>query len=284
MSGEIQILTDVAGLQERLAQARANGDRVGLVPTMGALHAGHVSLAKRCNSECRFSVATIFVNPTQFAAGEDLEKYPKTLAEDCRQLQAAGVDVVFAPSTEIMYPNGCSTAVQPPDIAQLLEGEFRPTHFQGVCTIVLKLFNLVQPDRAFFGQKDFQQVAVIRKMVMDLNVPVEIISCPTVRDRDGLALSSRNVYLDSRERKIALSLSKTLKRVRELIGSGQRDTYELMTEMRQQLIDAGVDQIDYVSIADPLTLQVPSIVDGPVVALIAAHVGTTRLIDNCLID
>ena len=284
LSEEIEVITDVNGLRERVTQARTVGSLVGLVPTMGALHAGHVSLAKRCNVECQFSVATIFVNPTQFAAGEDLEKYPRTLVEDCRQLQEAGVDVVFAPNNEIMYPSGYSTAIQPPDIAKKLEGEFRPTHFQGVCTVVLKLFNLVQPDRAYFGQKDYQQVAVIRRMVIDLNVPIEIVSCPTVRDRDGLALSSRNIYLDSRERKTALSLSKTLKSVREMIRSGQCDTYELMTEMRQQLIDAGVDQIDYVSIVDPHTLQVPSVVQGPVVALIAAQVGATRLIDNCIID
>lgn len=251
---------------------------------MGALHAGHLSLAKKSNHDCHVTVATIFVNPTQFAAGEDLERYPRSMDHDRDQLEDAGADLVFVPTKDTMYPPGYSTQVLPPDIARTLEGEFRPTHFQGVCTIVLKLLNLVQPDRVYFGQKDYQQLAVVRRMVKDLNVPVEIVACPTVRDPDGLALSSRNMYLDSRQRKIALSLSKTLKFAKEQIGSGQTDTYELMAEMRQRLIDAGVDRIDYAVIADPASLQVPSVVDGPVVALIAAHVGSTRLIDNCLID
>ena len=280
----LKVISCPAELRQQVAAERRAGKVIGVVPTMGALHAGHVSLANESTKQCDFTVATIFVNPTQFAAGEDLEKYPRTMEADCSHLEAAGVDLVFVPEAEVMYPAGYSTAVQPPDLAKTLEGEFRPTHFQGVCTIVLKLLNLVGPDKAFFGQKDYQQLAVIRKMVIDLNVPVDIVSCPTVRDPDGLALSSRNCYLDDEQRQIALSLNKTLEFVQQQVASGQHDTFELVAEMRQRLIDAGVDSIDYAAIVDPETLQVPESIDGSAVALIAAHVGSTRLIDNRLID
>ena len=280
----MKVINSPAELRQHVVAARRDGKVVGIVPTMGALHAGHVSLAQKSTKQCDFTVATIFLNPTQFAAGEDLEKYPRTMKEDCSQLAAAGIDLVFAPESQIMYPPGYSTAVRPPDIAKILEGEFRPTHFQGVCTIVLKLLNLVCPDKAYFGQKDYQQLAVIRKMVIDLNVPVEIIGCATVRDPDGLALSSRNRYLDDQQREIALSLNKTLEFVEQQVSVGQNDTFELVAEMRQRLIDAGVDSIDYATIVDPETLQVPESIDSAAVALIAAHVGSTRLIDNRLID
>ena len=280
----MKVINSPAELRQHVVAARRDGKVVGIVPTMGALHAGHVSLAQKSTKQCDFTVATIFLNPTQFAAGEDLEKYPRTMKEDCSQLAAAGIDLVFAPESQIMYPPGYSTAVRPPDIAKILEGEFRPTHFQGVCTIVLKLLNLVCPDKAYFGQKDYQQLAVIRKMVIDLNVPVEIIGCATVRDPDGLALSSRNRYLDDQQREIALSLNKTLEFVEQQVSVGQNDTFELVAEMRQRLIDAGVDSIDYAAIVDPETLQVPESIDSAAVALIAAHVGSTRLIDNRLID
>lgn len=280
----MEVIKQLSELQRRLDTVRASGKTIGLVPTMGALHAGHVSLAEASCKATDVTVATIFVNPTQFAEGEDLGKYPRTLDDDVRQLTEIGVDVVFAPEHETIYPAGFSTAVEPPDVAKKLEGEFRPTHFGGVCTVVLKLFNMVAADKAFFGQKDFQQVAVIRQMVADLNVPIEIVACPIVRDPDGLAMSSRNVYLGEDERKIALSLNKTLEYTRERIESGDYDGYGLMTEMRQMLIDAGVTSIDYAAIADPVTLNVQEQIKLPVVALLAAHVGKTRLIDNVVID
>ena len=279
----MKIISDPKILRQHIQKAHLDQQTVGLVPTMGALHAGHLSLAETSSKGCDFTVATIFVNPTQFAPGEDLDKYPRTLQQDCEKLQAAQVDVLFTPSADVMYPPGFSTAVNPPEIAVSLEGEFRPSHFQGVCTIVLKLLNLVGPDRAFFGQKDYQQVAVVQKMVIDLNVPVEIVVCPTVREADGLAMSSRNVYLSDRQREIALSIHATLEFVKQQIRAGQRDAYELMAEMRQRLIDAGVDSIDYTAIADAKSLKVPDTIEGEVVALIAAYVGETRLIDNCLI-
>lgn len=280
----MEVIKQLSELQRWLDTIRASGKTIGLVPTMGALHAGHLSLAEASCKVTDVTVATIFVNPTQFAEGEDLDKYPRTMDADVQRLTEVGVDVVFAPEPATIYPEGFSTSVEPPDVAKKLEGEFRPTHFGGVCTVVLKLFNMVGADKAFFGQKDFQQVAVLRQMVADLNVPTEIVTCPIVRDPDGLAMSSRNVYLDEDERKIALSLSKTLEYTRERIESGDRDGYGLMTEMRQMLIDAGVTGIDYAAIADPKTLNVQEQIELPVVALLAAHVGKTRLIDNVVVE
>ena len=265
-------------------QLRSQGKTIGCVPTMGALHQGHLSLALASVEKTDVTVATIFVNPTQFAPGEDLEKYPRQLEEDTQLLADAGVTYVFCPAADAMYPPGSSTSVSPPKIAKRLEGEFRPSHFGGVATIVLKLLNIVQPDVAFFGQKDYQQVAVVRKMVSDLNVPVEIVACPIIRDPDGLAMSSRNVYLSDAERKIALSLSRTIGDAKERIESGSRDGYELVTEMRQSLIDSGVTSIDYVAVADPDTLETSDPIELPVVLLIAAYVGKTRLIDNCVVS
>lgn len=250
---------------------------------MGALHPGHLSLVEASNAESDVTIATIFLNPTQFAPTEDLEAYPKPLEDDLAKLENAGVQYAFVPSKSEMYPDDFSTKVVPPTVAKRLEGEFRPTHFGGVVTVVLKLINLTQADIAFFGQKDFQQVMVIKQMVKDLNVPVEIRVCPIIRESDGLALSSRNVYLSSEEREIALSLSNTLDHVEAQIKQGQRDGFEVLTEMRQMLIDAGVESIDYATIANPQTLEMCDPIELPAVALIAAYVGKTRLIDNRMI-
>ncbi len=250
---------------------------------MGALHEGHLSLVRASLEKADATVVTIFVNPTQFAAGEDLEKYPKTLASDLAQLASAGPVVVFAPTVADMYPAQFSTMIVPPTIAKTLEGEKRPTHFAGVATVVLKLLNLTSADFAFFGQKDFQQQLVVARMVKDLNVPTEIVMCPIARAADGLALSSRNAYLTVAERQIALTLHQTLVAVETQIRQGQRDSYELIVEMRQRLIDGGVTSIEYAAIADPLTLETPEQIRLPMVALVAAYVGRTRLIDNCVI-
>lgn len=256
---------------------------IGLVPTMGALHEGHLSLVRQSLDETAETIVSIFVNPPQFAAGEDLDRYPRNLDADLEKLAAAGVKHVFVPDDALMYPEGFSTSIVPPKVASVLEGEFRPTHFSGVATVVLKLFNMTRADVAFFGQKDYQQVCVVRAMVEDLNVPIEVRVCPIIREADGLALSSRNRYLDAEQRTTALVLHKTLHHVRDLITSGQNDGFEIVTEMRQMLIDGGVDSIDYAVVADPATLETADFIDGKVVALIAAYVGKTRLIDNLVI-
>ena len=229
-------------------------------------------------------VVSIYVNPTQFAPDEDLTEYPRNLDQDLAALERFGPLTVFAPSDTEMYPPGCSTIVQPPQVAKPLEGEYRASHFGGVVTVVTKLLVATRADLAFFGQKDFQQLAVIRTLVRDLRIPVEIVGCPIVREPDGLAMSSRNVYLDEKQRQTALILNQTLQFVEAEIREGERDGHMLMAEMRQRLIDGGVDDLDYAVIADPETLASQAEVRLPAVALLAAQVGKTRLIDNCLIS
>jgi pantoate--beta-alanine ligase len=248
---------------------------------MGALHAGHVSLVEASNCECDVTVVTIFVNPTQFGPKEDFAKYPRTLEADLDKLAAHRVDAVFAPSNEEMYPAGFSTYVEPPQAAAPWDGVCRPGHFRGVVTVVLKLFQAVPADAAFFGQKDYQQSVVIRRMVQDLNVPIEIRVMPTVREPDGLAMSSRNVYLSPEERQRALALSRSLHLIEQLAEQGERDAVALRQRMVATLEASGVDRIDYATIVDPETLVELNELTGPAVALIAAHVGGTRLIDNC---
>lgn len=277
------IVDNSVDLRKSVAAMRANGQTIGVVPTMGALHDGHLSLVRASKAKCEKTIVTIFLNPTQFSPTEDLSSYPRTLERDIELLQKTGADIVFTPSNEEMYPPGFSTMVSPPVIANAMEGKHRPTHFQGVATIVLKLLELTQPDFAFFGQKDYQQSLVIRNMVRDLNVPVRIEVCPIVREKDGLAMSSRNAYLDDKEREIAKSLYRTLQSARESIEHGEYDARALMAELNQRLIDGGVTEIEYVVVADPNTLEILQSVDGPVAVLIAARVGTTRLIDNDLI-
>lgn len=271
-------------LAELVSQWRAAGQKIGVVPTMGALHAGHLSLVKAARTECDRVVATIFVNPTQFAPTEDLAKYPRTLGEDLELLSAERVDAVLVPAEEEIYPPGFSTYVDPPLVARGWEGAARPTHFRGVATVVLKLLNMTRADVCYLGQKDFQQVAVVRKMVADLNVPCEIRMCPTVRDPDGLALSSRNRYLAPAERQIGLSLSRTLFAVERMIRQGERDGTRLSAWMHEQLRSAGVSQVDYALVASPETLEPVREIALPVVLLVAAKVGTTRLLDNLVVS
>lgn len=279
----IDVLTTCGDLAKVVDELKSNQQTIGVVPTMGALHEGHLSLVRHSLSEMDETIVTIFVNPTQFAPTDDLDKYPRPLDDDIRMLTAEGVKYVFAPSNHEMYGAGFSTEVVPPNVAKKLEGEFRPNHFAGVATVVLKLLNLTQANKAFFGQKDYQQGLVIERMVADLNVPTKIVICPIVRDADGLALSSRNAYLSQHERDVALALSQTLDHAEQLIGSGLTDGFEVITEMRQMLIDAGVERIDYAVVADPQTLETVDPITRPVVALLAAHVGETRLIDNRII-
>lgn len=277
----VQSPEEMRSITDRL---KREGKTIGCVPTMGALHEGHLSLARASVEATDITVATIFVNPTQFAPGEDLSKYPRQLDADLEMLGEVGVDYVFFPKEKTMYPEDSSTSVSPPKVSRKLEGEFRPTHFSGVATIVLKLFNIVGPTLAFFGQKDFQQVAVVKQMVRDFNVPVEIRTCPIIRDEDGLALSSRNAYLSTEEREHALCINRTLFHIKEQIEDGQRDSFEIVTEMRQMLIDGGVTSIDYVAVVNPDTLESCDPVTLPVSLLIAVYIGNTRLIDNCVVS
>ncbi|KAA5545850.1 pantoate--beta-alanine ligase [Roseiconus nitratireducens] len=267
-----------------VTRLRRDQQTVGLVPTMGALHEGHLSLVAESVQKCDRTVATIFVNPTQFSPGEDLDKYPRTLAEDLRFLEAAGADAVFLPSTETMYPPGFSTMVRPPRVSEPLEGRHRPTHFEGVATVVLKLFNIVPASDAFFGLKDYQQYRVIEAMVRDFNLPIVLHGCEIVREPDGLAMSSRNRYLDPDQRVRARCVPRALRAAEQALSAGERDA-EAINRKMQAILDGdddseGVDAIDYAMLADPITLEPLKTVGDHAVALIAAHVGTTRLIDN----
>lgn len=275
----IPLATTADELRASLALARRAGRSVGLVPTMGALHAGHVSLVEAARRADDFTVATIFVNPTQFGPHEDFNRYPRTLDADLTALRAAGTELVFAPHANDMYGPRHATFVEMSGVAEPLEGHCRPGHFRGVATVVLKLFNLVMPDRAYFGQKDYQQTLVIRRMVADLDLPVEVRVCPTVREADGLALSSRNAYLSSSDRERARSLSGALARAAELVAGGERCAAVVQGAM-QEVLAAETDRIDYAALADPETLAPVEMIDRPLVALIAAFVGPTRLIDN----
>lgn len=255
-----------------------------MVPTMGALHEGHLSLVRVCRAHCDRVVVSIFVNPSQFAPGEDFERYPRTLESDIAALETVGVDAVLAPSPADMYGPGFSTVVQPAKVAQTLEGQFRPSHYQGVTTVVAKLLNLARADVAVFGQKDYQQLAVIRQMVHELNMPTEILMGTTFRDPDGLAMSSRNRYLTAEERQRALVISRALFACRHRVGQGEQDARELATNLMQELIDGGLDSIDYAVIADGQTLESLDQIRTGAVALVAGYIGKTRLIDNVLLD
>lgn len=276
----LRVITSASQMQSTALSLRRDGRRVGLVPTMGALHEGHLSLVQAARERSEVVVATIFVNPTQFAPHEDFARYPRTLEADLQALAAAGCDLVFVPEQSEMYPPGSSTLVEPPAVSQPLEGAFRPGHFRGVATVVLKLFHLIPADAALFGQKDYQQCCVIRHMVRDLNVPIQIVVCPTVREPDGLAMSSRNRYLSPAERQQALALSQALAEAERLVAEGQRDAAYISRAMRAVLARAGIERIDYATIADPESLEELTTIAGPAVALLACHVGTTRLIDN----
>jgi len=274
------VVTTCSELTATIRRWKQQGRSIAVAPTMGALHEGHLSLVRAASSACDKVVATLFVNPSQFAPGEDLEKYPRTLQADLQKLGTLNTDLVFAPSEKEMYPPGFSTTVLPPALAMPLEGELRPGHFSGVATVVLKLLNLVQADEAFFGQKDFQQAAVIRAMVRDLNVPVQINVMPTVRESDGLAMSSRNAYLSAADRQRALALHRSLQAAQTLVTAGESSRTVIINRMRQEFDREQIHEIDYIELADPDTLLPVETVTPPTVALLAAKVGETRLIDN----
>ncbi len=268
----------------RTCNALKRGDRtLGLVPTMGALHVGHLSLVRAAKASCDAVAATIFVNPTQFGPNEDFAAYPRTFEQDCAMLEREGVDVLFAPAREEMYPAGAETFVDIPMVGGRLDGASRPGHFRGVATVVAKLFNIFQPTCAFFGQKDAAQVAVLRTMVRDLNFDVEMVVCPTVREVDGLAMSSRNRYLSAEEREQALVLERALRRVERVVAEGERDSDRLRGELRRELEDAAGVRLDYAEIVDARSLEPVSDVGDGVLVAVAAWVGKTRLIDNVVI-
>ena len=280
----IESIWAVDELRRRLAGPRQGGKVIGLVPTMGALHEGHGSLIDRARAECDFVVVSIFVNPTQFGPDEDLELYPRNLADDFLFCEARKIDAVFAPTEKVMYPEPLHTLVEPGIEASRLCGISRPDHFKGVATIVLKLLNAVGPDRAYFGEKDFQQLAVISRMVKDFDLPVEIIACPTHRESDGLAVSSRNTYLNPEERQIAAVLYRALRVARERIGGGDGDPNTAVDAARTVLGLEPMARIDYIEVVDPVDLHpVEKVVDSVRVVL-AVWIGKTRLIDNISCD
>jgi pantoate--beta-alanine ligase len=279
-ASSIQCIPTVAGIRAAVAQARAEGKIVGLVPTMGALHQGHLSLIRRARAECGFVVVWIFVNPTQFGPQEDLERYPRDLERDRMLAAEAGADVIFNPSVAEIYPQGFSTWVEVEGLGDGLCGASRPGHFRGVCTVVAKFFNICEPDKAYFGRKDAQQLAIIRRMVRDLNLRPEIVGCETVREADGLAMSSRNAYLSPDERRQAVVLNQALRTAERLVREGERDAAAIEASIRAVLGSAPLADVDYVAIVDAEDLQPVSTIAGDCLIALAVRFGATRLIDN----
>ena len=278
----MQIVKSVAEMQDVCRKLRTHEGMLGFVPTMGALHKGHISLVQRARSECKTVVASIFVNPLQFGPGEDFAQYPRTFEEDCRLLEAEGVAILFAPEAKEMYPDGAVTTITVPGIGDRLDGASRPGHFTGVATVVAKLFHIVAPHRAYFGQKDAAQLAVLRQMVRDLNFDLEVVGCAIVRDTDGLALSSRNKYLNGSEREQALVLHQALVRIAKSIAGGERESSTLLQIGRNILDKATGVQVDYLAIVNAESLLPVVYVEKGTLVAVAAYVGRTRLIDNFL--
>ncbi|HXA43389.1 MAG TPA: pantoate--beta-alanine ligase [Candidatus Solibacter sp.] len=276
----MKIIESVAELRQASRTWRRQGIGVGFVPTMGALHAGHLSLVAAARKPGDRVIASVFVNPLQFGAGEDLAGYPRPFDEDRRKLEAAGVDILFHPTVDEMYPVGADTRVSPGAVALPLEGESRPGHFTGVATVVARLLNAAAPDRAYFGQKDAQQLAVIRALVRDLGFPVEIVGCPTVRETDGLAMSSRNGYLDERQRQEALALVRSLARAQSMAAVGASEPESILAAMRADLAGSPGVTLDYVAIVDSSDFSPARAIDQESLAVVAAAVGRARLIDN----
>lgn len=279
----MRLVHTVRETRQAVTEARAQGRSIGFVPTMGALHAGHLSLIEAARRRDGFVVVSIFVNPTQFGPQEDFAKYPRTLDADCVLCREAGVDLVFAPPIEEMYPEGFATTVHVAGVTERMEGLFRPGHFDGVATVVCKLLGIVQPERAYFGQKDYQQLVVVRRMVADLNLPVEVVGCPTVREADGLAMSSRNRYLSAEERTVAPRLYQALRAGAEVLRRGGTGE-EAVRRAQEVLVSEPRFRVQYVEAADPETLAPHPQAGRPAVLLAAAFLGETRLIDNLVVE
>ena len=279
----MKIIKTIRQMQQWAEQQRRRGKTIGFVPTMGALHGGHRSLLRAARSRSDAVVMSIFVNPTQFGPNEDYTRYPRDPKGDAALCRAEKVDILFMPTAAAVYPEGHDTKILAGRIGEVLEGAVRPGHFSGVATVVAKLFQIVRPDVAFFGQKDYQQTIVVRRLVRDLNFPVKIVVCPTLREPDGLAMSSRNRYLSAGERNAAIVLFKALQKGRERIGQGERDPAAVRDAMTLLIQEQPPARIDYVAIVHPETLQEVAQIEGPVVLLLAVWIGKTRLIDNLLV-
>lgn len=281
----MEVIRTISWMKETVRQACAENHVVGFIPTMGALHEGHLSLIRRAKADCSRVYASIFLNPTQFGPNEDLSKYPRTFERDVEQLNNAGVDVLFAPDAKEIYPAGFRSYVNVEGLSERLEGKSRPGHFRGVTTVVLKLFEIVQPQFAYFGRKDAQQVRILQQMAADLNLNVEIVVCPIVREPDGLALSSRNTYLNAQERRAATVLHRALDAARRELSASTRDALQLQTAIRRVLSNEPLARVDYIEIVDAETFEpVASVGLRAVYALLAVFIGKTRLIDNLLIE
>ena len=279
----MQIVYTIKEVREQVKAWKKEGLTVGLVPTMGYLHEGHASLIKKAVEDNDRVVTSIFVNPTQFAPTEDLESYPRDLEKDSRLCESLGVNLIFHPEPEEMYAPDFCTWVDMDVLSKTLCGKSRPIHFRGVCTVVSKLFNIVTPDRAYFGQKDAQQLAIIRRMVRDLNMDIEIVGCPIVREEDGLAKSSRNTYLNEEERKAALVLSQSIFLGQKMVREGETDAAKIKAAMTEKIQSEPLARIDYVEIVDGLSMQPVDTVKSPTLAAIAVYIGKTRLIDNFIV-
>jgi pantoate--beta-alanine ligase len=281
----MEIIRTISWMKETVRQARAENHVVGLVPTMGALHEGHLSLIRRARIDCSRVYASIFLNPTQFGPNEDLSKYPRTFERDVEQLTDAGVDILFAPDAKEIYPPGFRSYVNIEGLSERLEGRSRPGHFRGVATVVLKLFEIVQPQFAYFGRKDAQQVRILQQMATDLNLNVEILVCPIVREPDGLALSSRNLYLNPEERRAATALHRALDETRRELNAGTRDALQLQSTIHRVLSNEPLARVDYIEIVDAESFEPAARIGArPLYALLAVFIGKTRLIDNLLIE
>jgi len=284
ITGHMDVCTTINAARAAIRAARQEGKRIGLVPTMGALHEGHLSLVRIAKAKSDFVVVSLFVNPLQFGPKEDLAKYPRSFERDCEMLQRESVDLLFAPTVNEMYPTPAVTYVNVEGLSEHLDGQSRPGHFRGVTTVVSKLFHIAEPDIAVFGQKDAAQVAIIKRMVCNLNMPVEIVVAPIVREPDGLAMSSRNAYLDPQQRQQALVLSRTLRAVEERFEKGERSAERLIAAGLEILQQEPAARLDYLSVVDPESLEPITNVASRALVAVAAYVGSTRLIDNVVIE
>lgn len=280
----MQISTTIKEVRTQIKDWKKQGYTIGFVPTMGYLHEGHASLMKKAKEQCDKVVASIFVNPMQFGVNEDLDSYPRDLQADAKLCDSIGVDLIFHPDVEEMYDSGFCSFVDMNGLTKELCGKSRPIHFRGVCTVVCKLFNIVTPDKAFFGQKDAQQLAVIRRMVKDLNMDIEIVGCPIIREEDGLAKSSRNTYLSADERRAALILSQTIRLGEQMVKDGERDAQKLTAAMKENISKEPLAKIDYVDVVSMDTIEKTDELKGTILVAMAVYIGKTRLIDNFIAE
>lgn len=278
----MEIITEAKEMQRRVADLRREGKSIGFVPTMGALHEGHLSLMRKARGDNDIVVVSIFVNPTQFGPGEDFERYPRDLDRDKELTERVGVDIIFTPTLDEIYSQHHSTFVEVEGLSEGLCGRNRPGHFRGVATIVAKFFNITRPHRAYFGQKDYQQALIIKRMIENLNFDIELVLLPIIREEDGLALSSRNTYLSPEEREQALVLNRSLKKAQELLGGGERESRAILSQMREMISKEDLARIDYLGIYHPDTLEEMETIDKEALVALAVRIGETRLIDNIL--